>query len=131
MREQLLLQEEPELLLVDEKNEDGASSKSTLSVQLLITYYLLKTSGVDPRSNSDVSSVARLSHLLLGKDFKSLTNSEIYKKLLQMPHHKSDKELAKDLQFIRPYFEKLNAKSVLKLIDEDLTLVSVSSKKKK
>ena len=81
----LLLNAEPETKQAD-KTEEPPDDKAafTKSRQLLAIHFLLSAGfGIEPRSGADVSSIARLCHLLTGTRFTNLQNSEIYKKYLR------------------------------------------------
>jgi hypothetical protein len=92
----------------------------TRSKQLLAIYLLLKGEGIDHHINTPASAVVRLVHLFSNIPETAIQNSDIYKKYRVMPHYKKGKELMADLNFIRPFFEAVNLKSVLQLIDEEL-----------
>lgn len=93
----------------------------TRSRQLLVIYYMLKAGfNIEHRKNSNVSDVAKLIHLMTGTKFTTLNSSEIYKKYKDIPAHKKGGQLIKDLKFIRPYFESLDIKEGVRLIDEDI-----------
>lgn len=87
--------------------------------RLLTIYYLLKAGfNIEHKSTHSASAVAHLAHLLLGKQFTSLQNSSIYAKYKKMPQYNSGAVLIKDLRYIRQYFEALDIKNALNLIDE-------------
>lgn len=93
----------------------------TRSRQLLAIYYALKAGfGIEHRRNANISDIAKFVHLMTGTKFNGLNNSEIYKKYKDIPGHKEGAELVKDLKFIRHYFETLEIKEAVKLIDEDI-----------
>lgn len=100
---------------------DTPDEEITRSRQLLTIYYLLKADfNIEHRTTHSVSDIAKLIHLLTGTKFTSLTHSEIYKMYKRIPGHKRRAELLQDLKFIRPYFESLELKAALELIDSDI-----------
>jgi hypothetical protein len=107
-------------------NDSSSSSENinangfTKARQLLAVYFLLQSLGVKHRGDAPLTSTAKLIHLISGTPFTTIQNSDIYKKYRAMPHYKKGKELMADLNFIRPFFEAVNLKSVLQLIDEEL-----------
>ena len=107
--------------LTDEPIGDLPDKEITRSRQMLAIYYLLKGDfNIEHRSTHNVSDVAKFIHLLTGTKFSGLTNSEIYKKYKKIPSHKQGAELIKDLKFIRSYFESLQLKDVVALIDSEI-----------
>jgi hypothetical protein len=109
----------------------GESDKEmTEARQVLAVYFLLKVGfNVEYRSANIAHSsvaIARLIHLLHGKPFTAAQNSSIYAKYKKMPEYNSGTVLVKDLRYIRQYFEALDMKNVLELIDEQ---IKYSSKK--
>lgn len=104
----------------DDEEQDGAIRLMTKSRSRLALYYLLKAMGVDPRSDSAVADITRLSHLVSGERFTTLANSNAYKFFLKLPDYKSAKGKLSDLQFIRPYFEGVGLSKVVALIDAEI-----------
>lgn len=103
-------------LLGDQPDKDITRSR-----QLLAIYYMLKAGfNIEHRKNSNVSDVAKLIHLMTGTKFTTLNSSEIYKKYKDIPAHKKGAQLIKDLKFIKPYFESLDIKEAVRMIDEDI-----------
>ena len=105
----------------EELTADLPDKEITRSRHMLAIYYLLKGDfNIEHRSTHNVSDVAKFIHLLTGTKFSGLTNSEIYKKYKKIPSHKQGAELIKDLKFIRPYFESLQLKDAVALIDSEI-----------
>lgn len=138
-RDMVLLNEEPEEEFLTKKQGDsekettelnGKDPAVSLSAQMLMIYYLLKQLGVEPRDTAAISDMARFAHFLLGKKVGILSNSEIYKKLKKMPNFKSDTELLKDLQAIRPHFAAVGLKDVLFEIDKEVGIIRKAKLKK-
>jgi hypothetical protein len=93
----------------------------TKARQLLAIHFLLSVGfGLEPRNNADVSSIARLCHLLTGTTFTSLQNSEIYKKYLRLPNIKKGLPYITDLQYIRGYFNQIGLQKVIEAIDQEI-----------
>ncbi len=115
---------EPELLLAETDKD------ITLPRQLLAIYFLLQAGwGID-RASHPVSAAARMAHLLTGKKFSKIQNSEIYKKYGEMPQYNKGQKLIADLLFIRPCFEELQISKAVELIDAEINNVKNSTRKK-
>ncbi len=124
-RMMIYLQMEPETASPATKpviiSPDETDKEATRARQLLAIYYLLKAGwGVEPRSTHAISIPVRFVHLLTGTKFKTLGNSEIYKKYCRMPNYNSGERLISDLKFIRPSFEQLHIHQAIKWIDEEM-----------
>ncbi len=91
----------------------------TNSQIVLLFYYFYKLTGLEPRADTDIAPLAKFMHLITGKDFTKVANSDFYKKLQKAPNFKSDKELIKDLTAIKPLFEKVQLLEVAKMIDNE------------
>ncbi len=103
---------------IDEAEQDTEITKAR---QLLAIYYLLKAGfNLEHRVSGNVSQIAKFVHLMTGTKFTTIQNSDIYKKYLKMPNYKKDKELIKDLKYVRFYFSELALYNVVKLIDEEI-----------
>lgn len=87
----------------ESKPTNGSSILSGLnnSQTVLIIYYILKIFGLEPRKGMDVTQAAKIAHLLTGKEFTLIGNSDFYKKFKQVPNFKQDKGLIEDLEIIR------------------------------
>lgn len=93
----------------------------TKSRQLLALHYLLNAGfGIEPRTNTSVSALARFAHLITGTPLSGLQNSEIYKKYRLMPNLKKGIALINDLQYIRPFFKELGIDEAVKQIDAEI-----------
>lgn len=116
-----------ELLELEEK---GLSTRKhepilisyTNSQLVLIFYYFLKSCGVEPRVSADVAPIAKFLHLITGKNFTTVANSDFYKKLQHVPNFKKDKELIKDLEAIKPMFQTVQLTEVVKMIDNEIDM---------
>ncbi len=107
---------------VSDGNQPETGHEFTRARQLLAIHYLLQGGfGLGPHSGPDISSLARLAHLLTGTPYTSLQNSEIYKKYRHMPNFKKGPGLIADLLYIRSYFAELGLDSVVKQIDIEIT----------
>lgn len=110
--------EDNEEVTMDNTDE---GNDTTEMQQLLAIHYILKAGfDAEARGSNSVSQFTQLAHLLLGKKFTSLQNSNIYKKYKKLPNFDSPAQLVKDLRHLRPYFERLEMKSVVELINKDL-----------
>lgn len=87
---------------------------------ILIFDYFFKSCGIETRTNIDVSAMARFLHLITKKNFTNLQNSEIYLKLRKVPNFKSDKNLLKDLEKIKPLFENCGLKDCIEEINNEI-----------
>jgi hypothetical protein len=122
----LYLQRDPEFEPQERKSEsiseaDEHDTEITKSRQLLAVYYLLKAGfNLEHRVSGNVSQIAKFVHLMTGTKFTTIQNSDIYKKYLKMPNYKKDRELIKDLKYVRSYFSELALHNVVQLIDEEI-----------
>lgn len=92
----------------------------TNSQIVLIFYYFFKLNGLVPRVSIDIAPIAKFIHLITGKDFKTIPNSDFYKKLQTVPNFKSDKELISDLEVIKPLFKMVQLNEIVKMIDNEI-----------
>ena len=101
--------------------EEKEESDTTEMQQVLAIHYLLKAGfNIEARGSNSVSRFTQLAHLLSGKKFTTLQNSNIYKKYKNLPNFNKPAQLIKDLKHIRPSFEAMDLKNVVDLIDKDL-----------
>jgi hypothetical protein len=115
--------ENPDGIMEKDTNDDQSETghEFTRARQLLAIHYLLQGGfGLGPHSGPDISSLARLAHLLTGTPYTSLQNSEIYKKYRHMPNYKKGPGLIADLLYIRSYFAELGLDGVVKQIDIEI-----------
>lgn len=89
---------------------------------VLIFYYFFKQNGLEPRVSIDISPMAKFIHLITGREFKAVTNSDFYKKLQTVPNFKTDKELINDLEAIKPLFKMVQLNEVVKMIENEIDL---------
>lgn len=92
----------------------------TNSQIVLLFYYFFKFNGLEPRKNVDIAPLAKFMHLITGKKFTQMSNSDFYKKLQHAPSFKSDGELIKDLTAIKPLFERVQLSEVVKMIENEI-----------
>ena len=86
-------------------------------VQNLVIHYLLKHSGIS--NNIDKTNVARLVQLLTGRESnKEAEDTRVYRFVISP--FLSEKNLKKDLQFIRPYFENLGMQAIIDDINKEI-----------
>jgi hypothetical protein len=125
-RNLLYLQRDPEFEPQERKSESISEANEhdteiTKARQLLAIYYLLKAGfNLEHRVSGNVSQIAKFVHLMTGTKFTTIQNSDIYKKYLKMPNYKKDKELIKDLKYVRSYFSELALHNVVQLIDTEI-----------
>ncbi len=112
--------------------EEKEESDTTEMQQLLAVHYLLKAGfGIEARGSNSVSQFTQLAHLLLGKKFTTLQNSNIYKKYKKLPNFDNPTQLIKDLKHILRSFEAMDLKSVVDLINKDLHEAEGDNKRSK
>lgn len=117
----LYLQMEPEAAAAVVPEPAEPDNEMTKARQLLAIFYLLKTGfAIEHRDTHSVSAVAQLVHLLTGTKFTTTQNSDIYKKYASMPNYNKGEQLIADLQFIQPYFNRLNMQEAVQLIEEEI-----------
>ena len=125
----ILLRMEPEYAVTsqqaaanDTATADEPDDEITRARQMQALYYFLKAVfAIEHRVTHPISDVVRFLHLMTGTKFTTLRNSELYKKYQQIPNLNKDERLIKDLQFIRPYFEELQIKPALDMIDAEIS----------
>ena len=94
----------------------------TNSQIVLLFYYFFVYTGLKPRKEVDIAPLAKFMHIITGKDFTKVANSDFYKKLQKAPNFKSDRELIKDLTAIKPLFEKAQLAEIVKMIDNEIDI---------
>jgi hypothetical protein len=87
---------------------------------VLVCYYVLLSWDLRPRIHANLSDVARFIHALAGIPYKNLDNSDIYRKLQQVPHLKSDRGLLKDLEVVQDLFLQLELKEAYLLVEKEM-----------
>lgn len=93
----------------------------TNSQYVLMFYYLIKYAGIEPRDKGmDIAPFAKFIHIITGKNFTTIQNSDFYKKLSKAPIVNKDKQLIKDLEVIKAQFERVDLKEIIISIDNDL-----------
>ncbi len=112
-------------------NSKSQLGEYTNSQLVLIFYYFFKFHGLEPRKTIDIAPIAKFIHLIVGKDFKSVTSSDYYNKLKQVPNFNSDTQLIKDLEKIKFVFQKVQLNDVLILIDKELEIARNEIKQSK
>jgi len=115
---------------IDENIRNGFDQFST-SQLVLIFYYFFKSNGLIPRDTIKIAPIARFIHLIIDEEFKSIPNSDIYDKLRKVPNFKNDRGLIDDLMVIRPLFQKVGLKSIVKMIDEESKIARAEIRNKK
>ena len=93
----------------------------TNSQIVLSLYYMLKAQGKELRGAVDLATIARFMHLLLGKEYTTLHNSALDRKLQLVPELKSRPALLKDLQILQALFEQVELSAVARLVEQAIT----------
>lgn len=119
--------EKGEKMVKAKEQEMGDFNNSQL---VLIFYYFFKYCGIEPRNTIDIAPMAKFIHLITGKEFTNTSNSDFYKKLQKVPNFKTEKELIKDLQRIKPLFERVQLSEIVKMIDNELDVARSEMKNK-
>lgn len=104
-----------QLAALDEEQSSPTTPRKpdfTTARQVLAVHYLLRAAGMH-QDKVDKSDVARLIEFLTGKNYRNIYDC------VRQPLKLSDKEAAKDLKYIKPYFEKLGLTQITKMIDEE------------
>lgn len=93
----------------------------TQNIRMLIIYYLLMGYGIHLRFDVNITVVARLMHILMGKKITKIQNSDIYKKLRKdFPFNKEDKHLKEDLIVVKNIFLELQLDKIVAIIDNHI-----------
>jgi hypothetical protein len=116
---------------IDCKDKKKTNLEYSNSQLVLIFYYFFKHNGLEPRVNIDIAPIAKFLHLVTGKEFTAVTNSDFYKKLQSVPNFKTDKTLIEDLQAIKPLFQKVQLNEIVKMIDNEIDLARNEMKQAK
>ncbi len=95
-------------------------SQFSNSQLVLIFYYFFESLGIKIRKDTDIAPIAKFMHLVLGKDFTYIQNSDFYQKLCKAPNYLSDKNLMRELNIIKNLFEKVELSEAVKLIDSEI-----------
>jgi len=100
------------------KAETIGNPEFTTRRQVLAIHYLVKNAKV---KGTDKSEIARFIQFITGKepDKKNIIDTYLYK-VVKKPFPESDKQLNKDLQFIREYFEKLGIQGIVDDINKEI-----------
>jgi len=100
-----------------EVEQEEKNKAFTLARQNLVIHYLLKHSGIS--SYIDKTNIARIIQLLTGREGnKKAEDTRVYR-FVKSPFL-SDKNLKRDLQFIRPYFENLGMQAIIDDINKEI-----------
>ena len=86
--------------------EAGLSALTNQQI-VLIFYYTLQVWGIKPRVTVDIAPIARFMHLVLDKPYRSLSYSDLYKKLQAIPHCGHRKRFIRDLERIKACFRQI------------------------
>lgn len=98
--------------------KEESDKEMTEARRVLALHFILKAAfNIEPKLSHSAAALTRLAHLLFGKPVTDPQNSSIYKKYKKMPEYNSGSVLVNDLRYIRQYFEDLDLKNVVDLID--------------
>lgn len=102
--------------------EESGGLKQTLTNNqcTLLFYFFFKSLGLSLKTDIDLSQLTKFIHLIYCKEFKKINNSDIYKRLRKAPNFVRDAELIKDLETIKPFFQKYGLTSIVRLIDGEM-----------
>jgi hypothetical protein len=95
----------------NKQTENSINKEFTTARQVLAIHYLLEYTKV---KNIDKTEIARFIEFLTGKNYDN-----IYEKV-KKPFKLNDKEMKKDLRFIKTYFENMGMKEVVKMIINEI-----------
>ena len=104
--------------VIDEIKE--TNKEFTTARQVLAITYLLNELNIN-RENTSLTEIAKFIQFLTGRETKALkiNDTTIYKRVKQ-PLSKTDNAVEKDLQFIRPFFEKLGLQSIINKLNKEI-----------
>ena len=74
-----------------------------------------------PATSVTIATIARFMHVLFGKKYTCLKNSDFYQKLRYAPNFNQDKQLITDLQSIQTRLKKVQLLELLPKIEQELT----------
>lgn len=122
--------------LIDQSEEgiasDSIKSRSkehSRSRQVLLYYFMLRSMGVS-RTDISVSNQARFAHVLFNLPIDNIDNSAIYKKLKAAPFvNKIDRDLLKDLEFVKQQFELIEHEQGIALVEAEIKSTKENMKK--
>jgi len=99
-------------------NETKENPEFTTRRQVLAVHYLLKAASFE---DTDKSEKARFIQFITGKeqDTAKIKDTYLYK-IVTNPFPMSDKQLNKDLQFIRTFFENLGLNGIVDQINKEI-----------
>lgn len=111
----------------EEPTKNKHNYQFTRNEQILSLYFLFESFSTSIyKLDADRTKIAALFHLIMGVSYENnskLKDLSIYKSLSTVPQVvKSDKQLLKYLQKIRPYFDKMNLYKAVELIDKQIRI---------
>lgn len=127
LKKELIFQEQNQPPLEVNQGQSVIFSNNQL---VLIFYYFFKYCGIEPRISIDIAPLAKFMHLVTGKKLTTIQNSDFYKRWGKAPNYKDNKELIKDLEFIKPLFEQVDLKEIVKQIDNEIDTARIEATKK-
>ncbi len=90
----------------------------TMNQWALLMHFGVAAAGAEARQSGDVTDLARLLHAVLGREMKSIQNSEIYKKCRTLFDHRVG--LLDDLHRVKQVFETAKYEKAIELINKKI-----------
>jgi len=84
---------------------------------------MLRANGQELRGAVDLADIARYMHLLTGKKYTNIYNSDLYKKLQTVPESKGTQSMRKDLQILHALFTQVELDEVAQLIQSVINTI--------
>lgn len=123
--------------MIEESIEDERKANLLISLsstqKTLAYYYGMQALGLEPRKfeTGNISDFARFLHLLTGKPFKKIADSDYYDKLKIAPNVVEDQKLVNELLAVRNAFEAVGFKAPLPAIDKEISTAQNAIAEKK
>lgn len=100
-----------------------------------LLHFILKNFGANlDRKSGEIPKAAKVLHLLTGKPFTQIANSDYYQRLLQAPEGKESKDKTsqlKDLKKLQELFEKYQLNEIAKDVEQAIRQVKEGSNSEK
>lgn len=119
--EQWIAHSKPDTLAHMNKKHNASNwdfPKLTMNQWALLMHFGVAAAGTEARQSGDVTDLARLLHAVLGREMKSIQNSEIYKKCRTIFNHRDG--LLEDLHRVKQVFESAKYERALELISKKI-----------
>jgi hypothetical protein len=108
---------------IDAKRQADLLHELSSSQIAIAFYYGMSAFGLQPRKTETghITDFARFLHLLTGKPFKKIGDSDYYDKLKHAPNFVDDQKLVNELLAVRNAFEAVGFKAPLPAIDKEIS----------